>query len=66
MYEEAALGADTLKVSLRSVGDVDTTVVSSAFGGGGHKNASSFNAARSAVESWRGAGAAAAAAGVKA
>ena len=66
VYEEAALGADTLKVSLRSVGDVDTTVVSSAFGGGGHKNASSFNAARSAVESWRGAGAAAAAAGVKA
>jgi hypothetical protein len=53
VYSEASLGAETLKVSLRSVGDVDTTLVSQAFGGGGHKNASSFNVARATFESWR-------------
>lgn len=31
-----------IKVSLRSIGDEDTTVISQAFGGGGHRNASSF------------------------
>lgn len=40
--EEAMAGGDTLKISLRSTGDEDTTVVSQAFGGGGHLNASSF------------------------
>lgn len=31
------------KYSLRSIGDVDTTVTSKQFGGGGHKNASGFS-----------------------
>lgn len=42
-YQEAGMPDMTVyKVSLRSIGDEDTTVISSAFGGGGHKNASSF------------------------
>ena len=53
VYAEESLGAETWKVSLRSVGDVDTTAASKVFGGGGHKNASSFNVARSVFDSWR-------------
>ena len=42
-YQEAGMPDLTMyKVSLRSLADEDTTVISSAFGGGGHKNASSF------------------------
>lgn len=41
------------KVSLRSLGEEDTTVVSSALGGGGHRNASSFTADVHEVDSWR-------------
>ena len=42
-YQEAGMPDLTMyKVSLRSIGEEDTTVISSAFGGGGHKNASSF------------------------
>ena len=52
-YEEAALGAGHLKVSLRSVGDCDTTVASRRYGGGGHKNASSFNVAKNVFDTWR-------------
>ena len=40
--QEAMQDSTKIKVSLRSVGDEDTTVVSQAFGGGGHRNASSF------------------------
>ena len=53
VYEEESLGAETWKVSLRSVGDVDTTRVTKAWGGGGHANASSCNVARSVFEEWR-------------
>lgn len=41
-----------IKVSLRSIGDEDTTVVSQAYGGGGHKNASSFVTDIAEFESW--------------
>ena len=53
VYEEESLGAETWKVSLRSVGAVDTTPATKAFGGGGHANASSCNVARSVFASWR-------------
>ena len=42
-----------IKVSLRSIGDEDTTAVSQAFGGGGHKNASSFITDTAVFEGWR-------------
>lgn len=40
------------KVSLRSLGEEDTTAISSALGGGGHRNASSFTAPAQDVDSW--------------
>ena len=62
-YREAGMqDAAQLKCSLRSVGGggpgegegEDTTVVSEAYGGGGHRNASSFLLADAAeFESWR-------------
>lgn len=43
-----------IKCSLRSIGEgEDTTPVSEAHGGGGHRNASSFICAVSQFESWR-------------
>lgn len=42
-----------LKCSLRSIGDEDTTVISEQFGGGGHKNASSFILDAAEFEAWR-------------
>ncbi len=43
VYIEADLKDDTkYKVSLRSAPEEDTSVISKTFGGGGHKNASSF------------------------
>jgi len=53
VYEEAALGDATFKVSLRSIGDVDTTLTSKYFNGGGHKNASSFNIEKVVFEQWK-------------
>ena len=53
LYVEASLPAGTLKVSLRSLGDTDTTVISKKFGGGGHLNASSFNVDKSTCLSWK-------------
>lgn len=41
-----------IKVSLRSIGNEDTTAVSQAFGGGGHRNASSFVTDTAVFESW--------------
>jgi nanoRNase/pAp phosphatase (c-di-AMP/oligoRNAs hydrolase) len=41
-----------VKVSLRSIGDEDTTVVSEAYGGGGHRNASSFLLDAAEFEGW--------------
>lgn len=42
-----------LKVSLRSIGDEDTTSISQAFGGGGHRNASSFMLNSAEFENWK-------------
>ena len=42
-----------VKCSLRSTGEEDSTVISSAYGGGGHKNASSFILDATEFESWR-------------
>lgn len=56
VYVEEAMGAEgasKYKVSLRSIGDVDTTAVSKAYGGGGHKNASSFIVDKALFDSWR-------------
>jgi nanoRNase/pAp phosphatase (c-di-AMP/oligoRNAs hydrolase) len=54
-YEEAGMeNADkNYKVSLRSVEEEDTTVVSKHFGGGGHKNASSFMIAKEQWTEWK-------------
>lgn len=41
-YTEEELGEAKVKVSLRSIGDVDVAAVAKAAGGGGHKNAASF------------------------
>jgi oligoribonuclease NrnB/cAMP/cGMP phosphodiesterase (DHH superfamily) len=41
------------KVSLRSLGDWDTTALSTRFGGGGHRNASSFAVDRTVWDSWK-------------
>ncbi|KAL3159526.1 hypothetical protein ABBQ38_009941 [Trebouxia sp. C0009 RCD-2024] len=50
--EDAMQNPTKIKVSLRSIGDEDTTAVSQAYGGGGHKNASSFVTDISEFESW--------------
>jgi len=41
------------KVSLRSTGDEDTEAISRVYGGGGHKNASSFSLPKVTFETWR-------------
>lgn len=52
-YEESAGGTGALwKVSLRSLPEFDTTPFSRHYGGGGHKNASSFVTSRDVYESW--------------
>lgn len=45
-------GSTKIKVSLRSIGNEDTTLVSQSFGGGGHKNASSFVTDTAVFEGW--------------
>ena len=55
-YVEAGMGdaaATSYKVSVRGVGDVDTTAVTRHYGGGGHKLASSCIVARSTFDGWR-------------
>ncbi|KAF3791231.1 Uncharacterized protein EJ110_NYTH07707 [Nymphaea thermarum] len=42
-----------LKISLRSVGSEDTTVISQKYGGGGHQNASSFMLKADEFERWK-------------
>ncbi|KDP45801.1 hypothetical protein JCGZ_17408 [Jatropha curcas] len=42
-----------LKISLRSLGNEDTTNISKEFGGGGHQNASSFMLSSAEFESWK-------------
>ena len=44
---------DQIKVSLRSLSHFDTTPISSYYGGGGHKSASSFVVSRSVFESMK-------------
>lgn len=44
---------DKAKVSLRSIGDWDTTEISQHFGGGGHRNASSFVVSWETFQSWK-------------
>lgn len=55
IYEEPDMeDADKFyKVSIRTIGDVNGSAVSKAFGGGGHLNASSCIVLRSVVESWK-------------
>ena len=54
VYREADMaGSDKVKVSLRSVGDEDTTPVSAAHGGGGHQHASSFMVEEAVWRGWR-------------
>jgi len=54
-YEEGMENADThYKVSLRSIGEnEDTSVISNSFGGGGHRNASSFMCSKNIFTSWK-------------
>lgn len=54
-YVEAAMGdATKIKVSMRSIGEEeDTTPISEAYGGGGHRNASSFICDVTEWERWR-------------
>ncbi|KAK7291318.1 hypothetical protein RIF29_06363 [Crotalaria pallida] len=42
-----------LKISLRSLGSEDTTPISQEFGGGGHRNASSFMLSSEEFEQWK-------------
>lgn len=42
-----------VKVSLRGDGEVDTAVISERFGGGGHRNASSFMVSADEFERWK-------------
>ena len=51
--QEAMRDPSKIKVSLRSIGDEDTTQLSQHFGGGGHKHASSFIIDIQDFESWR-------------
>jgi len=44
---------DIVKISLRSVGSEDTTEISQAYGGGGHRNASSFMINRKEFMKWK-------------
>lgn len=51
-YEEAGIGdASMLKVSLRSVGE-DTTQITQAYGGGGHRNASACLMSKDEFATW--------------
>ncbi|KAM5570282.1 hypothetical protein ABKV19_011111 [Rosa sericea] len=44
---------ELLKISLRSVDSEDTTLISQEFGGGGHRNASSFMLGSAEFEQWK-------------
>ncbi|KAA8542904.1 hypothetical protein F0562_024061 [Nyssa sinensis] len=54
VYKVSELQNDQLlKISLRSVENEDTTPISQQFGGGGHKNASSFMLSCAEFEQWK-------------
>ena len=53
-YQENGMDAAKIKISLRSIETEDTTVISNAYGGGGHLNASAFVMDKSDFEStWK-------------
>jgi oligoribonuclease NrnB/cAMP/cGMP phosphodiesterase (DHH superfamily) len=53
LYQEKDMPAKgEIKFSLRSLRDVDTTLISKAHGGGGHMNASSFVTTLAQVDEW--------------
>lgn len=52
-YNVLELDSDILKISLRSLGSDDTTEISKAYGGGGHRNASSFLINRNEYMKWK-------------
>lgn len=56
IYKDDALGPLKWKVSLRSIPEVDASAVAKHFGGGGHKNAASFNLEVEEVSKWKEAG----------
>lgn len=52
-YVESSLNNDDLlKVSMRSIGDTDTSAIAKRHGGGGHANASSFNLQKKKFNQW--------------
>ncbi|XP_057532543.1 uncharacterized protein LOC130810482 [Amaranthus tricolor] len=54
VYKVPELGNDQmLKISLRSVKSEDTTSISQKYGGGGHRNASSFMLSFTEFETWK-------------
>ena len=50
---QATMDVAVIKLSVRSLGEVDTTAFSSAFNGGGHRNASSCIVAAEEWDCWR-------------
>jgi len=52
-HVEELANNDILKISLRSIGSEDTTEISQAYGGGGHRNASSFMINRKEFKKWK-------------
>ena len=52
VLQEAIHDETRVKVSLRSLGQEDTTVISQKFGGGGHRNASSFMTDTAIFNDW--------------
>ena len=50
---QPAMADTSIKVSLRSLGDEDTTVITQAYGGGGHRNASSCVVLAAEFECWK-------------
>ena len=54
MYEEEQMeDKSKYKVSLRGIEDEDTTPISTYFGGGGHRGASSFGVDKSTFDKWK-------------
>lgn len=53
VLQKAMGDASQIKVSLRSLGAEDTTVISQSYGGGGHRNASSCVMPVSEFEGWK-------------
>lgn len=52
-FADKELPENQLKISLRSLGNEDTTIISKYYNGGGHANASSFIIEKSIYEKWK-------------